>query len=323
MVNFTEIELAKQTIKQWIATTPLIKSNELSEQFHCEVFLKLEQLQYTGSFKVRGVFNSLLNLNETERKKGVITASSGNHGVALAYAGMKLQTPVIVVMPKNTPSIKKRLAAKYGAKLYSHGKNYQEALQFARLLQKKTGFKFIHSYEDDSVIVGHGTLGLEIVEQLPDCELIITGVGGGALFAGIAIAVKHANENIKLVAVQPKLVQTIRKSIQKGSPVKVPVGRTTIADGLATGKLGETSFEIIRRYMDIYTVVTEKEITKSIINLLINHKLVAEGAGASTIAALSKLQRNVIENKKIVCVISGGNIDPFQLSNIIKNKNLH
>jgi len=319
MIDINKIEEAKQKIKKWINTTPLIKSEELSERFHSEIYLKLEQLQHTGSFKVRGVFNSLLYLVEKNEKKGVITASSGNHGVALAYAGMKLELPTIVVMPRNAPAIKKYLAKKYEAEVYLYGKNYQEALRFARKLQNETGYSFIHSYEDQFVIAGHGTLGIEITEQLPDVEMVITGVGGGALFAGTSLAFKHVNEKIQLVAVQPALVQTVRKSIQKGKPVEVTVSKKTIAEGLATGKLGSTSFEILKKYMDFFISVSENEITRAILNLLINQKVVAEGAGAATVATIPKLPPDSIKNRKVVCIISGGNIDPSVLSRIVRN----
>lgn len=317
--NFDLIKEAHEKIKSWIIKTPLIKSDYLTEMLDAEIFLKLECLQKTGSFKVRGAFNSVLCLDEDKRRRGILTVSSGNHAVALAYVGKKLGLEVTAIMPETTPKHKIEKVRYYGGNVILHGKNYQEALLLAEKIIRDTQATFIHSYDDENVVYGHGTIGYEILQQLPDVDAVVIGIGGGALFAGVSQAVKSVKPDVLMVGVQPENAATLGKSLELGMPAPINLLTNTLADGLATGKIGAKTFEIIRKNLGIYVTVKEEDIAKAIFLLLKNDKILAEGAGAATVAASIKIA-DLLRGKKVVTIISGGNIDMEKIQKIIQTE---
>ncbi|MEM4282808.1 MAG: threonine/serine dehydratase [Candidatus Woesearchaeota archaeon] len=315
-MDFSAIEDAWTRVKPWIVQTPLLKSDFLSETYDSNVYLKLECLQRTGSFKVRGAFNKVLLMDQDAMKRGIVTVSSGNHAVALSYVGKKLDVKVTAVMPNTAPRSKIELIKTYGADIVFHGENYQEALELGLKISSETGATFVHSYDDPDVIAGQGTVAVELLKQLPNPEVVVIGVGGGALFGGMAAYLKKANPKISLVAVQPEKVATVDKSLQAGNPVKLSTFEKTVADGLATGKIGNLVFDILRSSLSKFIPLNEHEIEQAILFLVKREKIVAEGAGAATVAALSHL-RHEIAGRTTVCIISGGNIDLDLLRHII------
>jgi threonine dehydratase len=315
-MNIDDIIIAREKMKGIVHTTPLDYSKTFSQLSHNEVYLKLENLQKTGSFKVRGSYNKLISLSEEELKKGVVAASAGNHAQGVAYSSHMLGVNCTIVMPKGAPLSKVLATKQYGAEVILEGNVFDEALTYALELSKKRNATFIHAFDDHTVIAGQGTVGLEIIDQLPDVEAIICPVGGGGLLAGVAMAVKERNPHISVYGVQALACPSMKQSLLENKPVMVE-SAPTMADGIAVKKPGQKTFEIIQKYVDDLYCVDEMEIARTMLMILERNKLLVEGSGACSLSALlyEKLE---LKEKKVVAVLSGGNVDMNFISRIIE-----
>jgi threonine dehydratase len=315
-VNLDNIIIAREKMKGIVHETPLDYSKTFSDLAQNEVYLKLENLQKTGSFKVRGSYNKLISLSEEELKKGVVAASAGNHAQGVAYSSQMLGIPCTIVMPKGAPLSKVLATRQYGAEVILEGNVFDEALAFALELNEKRGATFIHAFDDEAVITGQGTVGLEILDQLPEVEAVICPVGGGGLIAGVAMAVKEKNPNIAVYGVQTMACPSMKQSLIEQKPVAIK-SAPTMADGIAVQKPGASNFEIVKKYVNDIVCVDEMEIARTMLLLLERNKLLVEGSGASSLAALLYKKIN-ITNKKVAAVLSGGNVNVHFISRIIE-----
>lgn len=310
-----EIERAGERIKKIVLRTPIIYSEALSKLTGKEIFLKLENLQTTGSFKIRGAYYKLLKRSRSRRVKEVVAASAGNHAKGVAYASTLLGIPSTIVMPEGASLAKQMATRAYGGEVVLFGQNTDEALRHARKMEEAEKL-FIHPFDDEEVIAGQGTIGLEILEDLPDVEGIIVPVGGGGLISGIASIVKKRKPRVRIIGVQSKHAPAAFRSLERKRIVTVNV-KPTLADGIAVGRVGESAFPILQQRVDQIVLVGEEEIASAILLLMERKRLVAEGAGASPLAAL--LSKGVrIHPQKIVLVVSGGNIDVHLLDRILE-----
>lgn len=309
-LDFLEARNRLQTI---IKKTELIYSRDLSEETDNYIYIKPENLQNTGSFKIRGAYNRIVKLKEEEKSRGLIASSAGNHAQGVAYSANKIGVKSTIVMPKTTPLIKVEATKKLGAEVVLFGDCYDEAYARARELEKEKGYIFIHPFNDLDVIEGQGTISLEILEELKDADYIVAPVGGGGLLSGISIAAKRINPSIKIIGVEPEGARTVSNSLKKGK-ISCLDKVCTIADGVAVKEPGDLTFKIIRDYVDDIVVVSDYEIMESFLILLDNHKLIGENAGVSSLAAVKKMD---LKYKKIVPIISGGNIDVLTMSTMI------
>jgi len=317
MLTLQDIKVAREIISKGVKKTPLVHSKYLSSYCSGTVYLKLENQQITNSFKIRGALNRMSHLSPAE-KKGVVTASSGNHAQAVARVAELLSIPAKIIVPKNTSKAKLSKIEKYNAEILLYG-DYDEVESKAREVAAKEGLKYISPYNDEGIIAGQGTVGLEILEDLPNVEIIIVPVGGGGLISGIGIAAKSINPNIKVVGVQSKAAPTVHESLKAGKIVWVKEGES-FAEGLLGGIEQEAiTFEMIRQYVDDLLVVEEDTIRKAVKLLWENDKQVAEGAGAIAIAPLLE-NKEKYEGKTVVSVISGGNIEENLFQKIISGK---
>ena len=310
---YKEILLAKDRLKGIAERTPLIKSYPLSTD-NKEIFLKLENLQRTGSFKIRGAFNKIGSLPEEVRKKGIICSSAGNHAQGVALAGKTFNCPVIACMPETAPQAKINATLSFGAQIVFNGQVYDDASDKAHELQKEKGYTYIHAFEDEIVIAGQGTIGLEIIEDVNDVDCIVVPIGGGGLIAGITIAAKTHNPNIKMIGVQAEGAHAMVESIKKGERISLPA--KTLADGIQVKQPGKIPFEILKDYCDDLVTVSESEIHNAMIYLFENHHAIVEGAGAVSLAAFLN-NKIKFDCKKICLVLSGGNIDIGVFSRLI------
>lgn len=311
-----EILIAMDNLKDIVHLTPLERSKTFSELSGNNIFLKLENHQLTGSFKVRGAFNKISNLSKEEVRSGVIASSAGNHAQGVAYSATKLGIKSTIVMPKTSPLVKIMATKDYGANVVLHGTNYDEAYATAIEIQKKRGFTFIHPYEEELVIAGQGTIALEILEENNLIDVIVVPVGGGGLISGIALAAKYIKPKIKIVGVQASGANAMYLSKKKGKLVDINQVNT-IADGIAIKHVSKVTFNLIKEYVDDIVTVDDKEISSSILMLLERAKMLAEPAGIVSLAAVLN-NKIKLKGKNIACVISGGNIDIKTLDGIIK-----
>jgi threonine dehydratase len=314
-LSVEDVRRARASIAGAVKVTPLDLSATFSALCGRQIHLKLENLQKTGSFKVRGGLHKIRRLGAAECERGVVTASAGNHAQGVAYAALTAGTKATVVMPRSASFSKIEATRGYGAEVILHGRNFAEACERAGDLAHELGATYVHAFDDDDVIAGQGTVGLEIVEQLADVDTVVVPVGGGGLIAGIAVALRGAGSTARIVGVQVSGAASLRSSLAAGRCVRVPVS-DTIADGLATGTIGERPFEIIRSAVDDVVEVSEAETAGAVLLLLERAKTVVEGAGAVGLAAClaGRLPPGA---SKIVVVISGGNIDVNLLDRII------
>jgi len=311
---FSEIMKAKELIKEYIHETPIDKSSTLSRLLNADVYLKLENLQKTGSFKVRGAFNKLFSLTEEQRKRGVIAVSAGNHAQGVAYAASKLNIRSIVIMPETAP-VSKYLATKsYGAEVILYGKYIHESMKKAEEIINEKNLTLIHPYDDINVIIGQGTLGLELLKYEPD--IVVVPIGGGGLISGISLALKARKKDVKIIGVQSTASPSMKVSKELGRLVEIEPSYS-IADGILVKTPSEITFKIVQEFVDDIVLVDDEEIANAIIYLLERNKTLAEGAGAASVAALLSGLVKVESGKKIISVISGGNIDLTLLSKII------
>ncbi len=314
-VTLKNIQTAREVIKDEIYRTPLLPSKSLNNPGNNQVFLKLENMQRAGSFKVRGAFNKLAHLTDEEKSKGVIASSAGNHAQGVALAASTYGIESTIVMPVDAPTSKIIATEGYGANVILSGESFDEAGDRARELQKETGVTFLHAFNDEHVVAGQGTVGLEILEDLEDVDAIVVPIGGGGLIAGIAVAAKTLKPEIKIIGVESENADSMKQSLQAGEVIRC-AARKTIADGIAVNEPGHITYKIIQKYVDEIITVTEDEIKKAVFKLVEKEKLIVEGGGAVSMAAIMSGKLN-IENSKIVAVISGGNIDMNLVKNII------
>ena len=320
MISLQDVRDAQKAVAPFIKTTPLTRSVFLSELCNGNVFLKLENLQVTNSFKIRGAFNKLLNLSRKEKTLGIITASAGNHGQAVAYAAQKLGFLAKVVVPKTAPHVKVNGIKRYGADLVLFGDNYDEAEQEAKDLAKKDRCAYISPYDDKLIIAGHGTAGLEIVEALPNVDAVVVPVGGGGLISGVSIAVKSIKRNVEVVGVQSEASPVMYESLIAGKIVNPPKTKT-IAEGLSGGiEQGSLTFEIARKCIDRMLLVKEATIRHAVYLLWAREKQVVEGSGAAAIAPILE-DNTLFKGKTVACVITGGNIDDELFKAILASEN--
>jgi threonine dehydratase len=310
-----EIEIAQNKIQKAIRMTPMIYSEVFSKLTGREVFLKLENLQKTGSFKVRGAYYKLSQFNPAMRRRGVVAASAGNHAQGVALASSFLGVQSTIVMPEGSSLAKQMATRSYGGEVVLFGNDTDEALGYAKKLAED-GRSLIHPFDDPQIIAGQGTIGLEILEEVPAAEAIMIPIGGGGLISGIATIVKKRRPKVKIIGVQAAHAPSAFYSRKRGQIVEIKV-KPTLADGIAIGRVGGLTFPIIQKFVDEIVTVEEDEIASAILMLMERKRVLAEGAGAAPLAALlSKSGR--IEGKKVVLVVSGGNIDVHLLDRIIE-----
>ena len=315
-LDLAVIEAARARLRGAVHETPCAYSENLSALTATRCYLKLENLQLTGSFKERGAANRLLQLSPDERRRGVVTASAGNHGLALAFHAARLGIPATIVMPEWAPLIKVTSARRRGADVILHGDNFEEARARAAELSTTRGLVMVPPFEDDAVIAGQGTLGLEVLEQCSELDVIIVPVGGGGLIAGVSLAVKSRRPEVRVIGVQSAVLPAMRRALDEGQRVEVAAA-ATIADGIAVRAVGERTLEVARKHVDDVVTVSEEEIANAILVLLELEKTVVEGAGATPLAAL--LNRPLdLAGATVALVLSGGNIDVTMLARIIE-----
>ena len=308
---------ARERLNTVITKTKLIHSSIFSNETGNEVYIKPENLQRTGAFKIRGAYNKIAKLTEEEKKRGVIAASAGNHAQGVALAAQKLGIKAVIVMPKHTPLIKVEATRRYGAEVILTGEVYDEAYEYAKKLQKKEGYTFVHPFNDEDVIEGQGTIALEVLEELPDADIILVPIGGGGLISGIASAAKLKNPLIKIIGVEPEGAASALEARKSHHVVELDEANT-IADGTAVKKIGDITFDYIEKYVDDIVTVSDYELMAAFLVLVEKHKIVAENSGILAVAGLKKLN---VTGKKIISIISGGNIDVLTISSMI-NKGL-
>ncbi len=318
VVTLENIQDARKTIAPFVKSTPLVQSQFLTTFCVCPLFLKLENLQITSSFKPRGVFNKLLHLRAEEQNSGIITASAGNHGQAVAYAAQKLGYYARVVVPKPTPKIKIDGIRKYGADLVLFGENYDEAERKAKELAQKDGCAYISPYNDEFIIAGHGTIGLEILEVLPDVDAIMVPLGGGGLLSGISVAVKSRRPGVQVIGVQSKSSPVMYESLKAGKIVNVKKTGNSIAEGLS-GNVGPITFGLVRNYVDFVVLVKEETLRNAVYLLWAHDNQVVEGSGAAAIAPIIE-NKPMFKGKRVVSVVTGGNIDSSLFQSIIASE---
>jgi threonine dehydratase len=315
MVGPAEIQQAARRLEGGIRKTPVVHSDRLSEQAGCQVYLKLENLQVTGSFKIRGATNCVAQLTDEEKPRGVITASAGNHAQGVAAAARAAGIRATIVMPETTPVVKVEQTEQYGPEIILSGDDFEEAETHADSLAEERGLTFVHPFDDDRVIAGQGTVGLEIVEQVPDLDCVIVPVGGGGLISGVATAVKELRPEARVIGVQAENAPAMYQSRKLRSLQRVDTPGS-IADGIAVGEPSARTLQIVLARVDDMVTVSEREIARGMLELLEHHKLVAEGAGATPVVGLEKCCQD-LSGRTVVLVISGGNADVTTLAGVI------
>ncbi len=315
-IELADIQRAMGRIRKSIPITPLVYSAILSKLTGNEIFLKLENLQMTGSFKERGALNRILLMTPDEQRRGVIAASAGNHAQAVAYHATQRGIRSQIVMPITTPIVKAMRTQEYGAEVILHGSSFDEALAEAYRRRDAEDLMFLHAFNDREVIAGQGTLGIEMLEQVPDLDAIVAPIGGGGLLGGIAVAAKAIKPEIRMIGVEAARVPSMLEAVREGKPVTVPAA-ATIADGIAVRRAGEWTLPLIQKYVDELVTVEEEEIASAILLLLEREKTLAEGSGAAAIAALLNF-RTELKGKQVGVLVCGGNIDVSMLSRIIE-----
>jgi threonine dehydratase len=299
-----------------VDVTPCDRSQTFSAFTGNSIFFKLENLQMTGSFKERGALNKMLLLSPEERRRGVICASAGNHAQGVSYHATRLGIRSKIVMPLTAPLVKVSATQGYGGEVLQVGLNYDEACAEALRICEADGLTFIHAFDDDAVIAGQGTIGLEILEQVEDLEAVVVPIGGGGLIGGIACAIKERKPSVRIVGVEPAVVPSMQAAIGEGACITLPPGRT-IADGIAVRRVGDRTLPLAQKYVDELVTVEEEEIANAILLLLEREKTVAEGAGATATAALLQHRTSLVD-KRTVSLVCGGNIDSIFLTHIIE-----
>lgn len=315
MMTLDKFEEATEAVKKVILRTKLIYSDYFSDTTGNRVYLKPENMQFTGAYKVRGAYYKISTLSDKERKKGLITASAGNHAQGVAYAAKLYNAKAIIVMPTTTPLIKVNRTKSYGAEVILYGNVYDEACQHALKLAEEIGYTFIHPFNDETVATGQGTIAMEIFKDLPTVDIILAPVGGGGLLAGVATLAKQLNPNVKVIGVEPAGAACMKASLKEGHVVTLP-NVDTIADGTAVKTPGDIIFPYVQKYVDEIITVEDQELIVNFLDMIENHKMVVENSGLLTVAALKHLN---CKDKKVVSILSGGNMDIITVSSIVQH----
>ena len=315
MLTLEKFEEASEVVKKVTNKTKLVHSSYLSEMTGNKVYLKPENMQVTGAYKIRGAYYKVSTLSKEERAKGLITASAGNHAQGVAYAAKKFGCKAVIVMPTTTPLIKVNRTKSYGAEVVLYGNVYDEACAYAMELAAKEGMTFIHPFDDETVATGQGSIAMEILQDLPTVDIILVPVGGGGLLAGISTLAKLLNPKIRVIGVEPMGANCMQESLRKGEVVTLP-HIDTIADGTAVKTPGTKIFPYIQENVDEIITIDDSELVVSFLDMLENHKMVVENSGLLTVAALKHLDA---EGKKVVAVLSGGNMDVITVSSVVQH----
>jgi threonine dehydratase len=308
-----DIRAAAQRIEGAVIRTPMLVSRTLSEIIGAEVWLKFENLQFTAAYKERGALNKLLQLTPEERARGVIAASAGNHAQAVAYHAKRLGIPATIVMPESTPTVKVTQTAGHGATVVLYGKIVDDAFARARELALEKGYVFIHAFDDPKIIAGAGTVGLEMLEEAPDLDVITVPIGGGGLMSGVSIAARAMKPDIELIGVEAELYPSMKCAIQN---CQMPLGGDTLAEGIAVKQPGELTSRILSEYANDVVLVSERDLERAVAMLVGIEKTVVEGAGAAGLAALLS-EPDRYKGKKVATLLCGGNIDTHLLANVL------
>lgn len=314
MLTLEAFEEASEVVKRVTLETKLVYSDYLSSQTGNKVYLKPENMQFTGAYKVRGAYYKMSTLTDEERQKGLITASAGNHAQGVAYAAKCYGAKATIVMPTTTPLMKVTRTKSYGAQVVLHGDVYDEACAHAYELAEQNGYTFIHPFDDEAVATGQGTIAMEIFKELPLVDIILVPIGGGGLATGVSTLAKLLNPKIRVIGVEPAGANCMQESVRKGK-VTTLKGVNTIADGTAVKTPGEKIFPYIQKNLDDIITVEDKELVVSFLDMVENHKMVVENSGLLTVAALKHLD---VRNKKIVSILSGGNMDIITMSSVVQ-----
>lgn len=314
MLTLDKFEEASQKVKEVIQETKLVYSDFLSRQTGNKVYLKPENMQYTGAYKLRGAYYKISTLTQEEREKGLITASAGNHAQGVAYAAKCYGIDATIVMPTTTPLIKVNRTKGYGAAVVLHGDVYDEACAYAYELAQKKGYTFVHPFDDLAVATGQGTVAMEIFQDLPLVEYILVPIGGGGLATGVSTLAKLLNPKIKVIGVEPAQANCMQASLEAGKVITL-ANVSTIADGTAVKTPGEKIFPYIQKNLDDIITVTDDELVVAFLDMVENHKMVVENSGLLSIAALKHLQ---VTNKRVVSILSGGNMDVITMSSVVQ-----
>ncbi|TWO71024.1 threonine ammonia-lyase [Caenimonas sedimenti] len=314
MIGLAEIRAAAARLQGQVLETPCVESRTLSQLTGCQVFLKFENLQFTASFKERGACNKLAQLGEDERRRGVVAMSAGNHAQGVAYHAQRLGLRAVIVMPRFTPGVKVERTRSFGAEIVLHGDTLEESRSHARQLADEQGLVFVHPYDDEAIVAGQGTVGIEMLDAVPGLDTIVVAVGGGGLIGGVAAAVKALKPGIEVVGVQTLRFPNMFNAIKH---TELPQGGSTIAEGIAVGKPGVFTQALVERHVDDILLVDEGDIEQAIVMLLEIEKTLVEGAGAAALAAVLK-EPGRFAGRKVGLILGGGNIDPMLLAAIIQ-----
>lgn len=315
MLTLEKFEEASEIVKQVTLETKLVYSDYFSQQTGNKVYLKPENMQLTGAYKLRGAYYKISTLTDEERSKGLITASAGNHAQGVAYAAKAYGCKATIVMPTTTPLIKVNRTKSYGAEVVLYGDVYDEACAYAYELAEKNGYTFIHPFDDLAVATGQGTIAMEIFKELPLVDYILVPIGGGGLATGVSTLAKMLNPNIKVIGVEPAGANCMQESLKQGKVVTLP-GVNTIADGTAVKTPGSNIFPYIQKNIDEVITVEDSELIVAFLDMVENHKMIVENSGLLTVAALKQLD---VKDKKIVSILSGGNMDVITMSSIVQH----
>lgn len=315
MMTLEKFEEASELVKKVTNSTKLVYSDYLSEQSGGKVYLKPENMQHTGAYKIRGAYYKISTLSDEERGRGLITASAGNHAQGVAFAAKKFGCKAVIVMPTVTPLIKVNRTKSYGAEVILHGDVYDDAYAYACELAEKEGYTFVHPFNDIDVATGQGTIAMEIVQELPTVDYILVPIGGGGLVSGVATLAKMLNPKIKVIGVEPAEAASMKAALAAGEVVQLE-SANTIADGTAVKAVGDKIFPFVKENVDDVLLVEDDELIGAFLDMVENHKMIVENSGLLSVAALKQLD---CKGKKVVCVLSGGNMDVITMSSIVQH----
>ena len=315
MMTLEKFEEASEAVKNVILPTNLIYSEYYSAQTGGRIYLKPENMQYTGAYKVRGAYYKISTLSVEERKRGLITASAGNHAQGVAYAARLFDARAVIVMPNTTPLIKVNRTKSYGAEVILHGDVYDDACAHAMKLAEENGYTFIHPFDDETVATGQGSIAMEIIKELPTVDMILAPIGGGGLACGVSTLAKLLNPGIRIIGVEPAGANCMQESLRQGKIVSLP-NVSTIADGTAVKTPGSNIFPYIQKNVDEIVTVDDHELIVNFLDMVENHKMIVENSGLLSVAALKQLD---CKGKKIVCILSGGNMDVITMSSVVQH----
>ncbi|MBQ2287325.1 MAG: threonine ammonia-lyase [Lachnospiraceae bacterium] len=315
MLTLDRFEEASERLSRVLLETKLVYSDYFSDCTGAKIYFKPENMQFTGAYKIRGAYNKISSLSMEERERGIISASAGNHAQGVAYAAKLMGAKAIIVMPTSTPLIKVNRTKGYGAEVILHGDVYDDACAYALELAEERGYTFIHPFNDEEVAIGQGTIAMEIIKELPTVDCILVPIGGGGLCCGISTLVKILNPKIQVIGVEPSGAACMKASLEAGHVVTLP-SVSTIADGTAVKTPGDLVFPYIQENVDQIITVDDDDLIGAFLDMMENHKMIVENSGLLTVAALKQLD---LRGKKVVSVISGGNIDVITIASVVQN----